>query len=163
MSLAVAALLFTALTLTVQADTSVARPASTLPPASPAEAITPPVAAQHKPAAPLRVLHGIASWYGGAFDGHLTASGERYDMDAMTAAELTLPFGSMVRVVDLKNHRSVVVRINDRGTLPSGRVIDLSHGAAEQLHIVQPGTAPVKVDVLSLGHRRYESAEAPAQ
>src|SRR6185437_9325160 len=79
-------------------------------------------------------LHGIASWYGGVFDGRMTASGERFDKNAMTACNPTLPFGSIVRVVNLKNHRSVVVKITDRGDLiHEDRVIDLSEGAAEEL------------------------------
>ncbi len=78
-------------------------------------------------------------------------------MNAMTAAQLTLPFGSIVRVMDLRSHRSVVVCVDDRGILPAGRVIDLSYGAAKQLDIVRPGLAPVKLEVLSLGHPRHWS------
>lgn len=100
----------------------------------------------------LKTLHGIASWYGGVFNGRKTASGELFDMYAMTACHPTLPFGSIVRVVNLKNHRSVVVRITDRGDLvEEGRVIDLSYGAAGKLEMVHDGLAPVELDVLSLG------------
>lgn len=103
----------------------------------------------------LKRLHGIASWYGGVFHGRKTASGEQFDQNAMTACHPTLPFGSLVRVVNLRNHRSVVVRITDRGDLvDEGRVIDLSYGAAQQLAMVNQGLAPVELDVLSLGKPR---------
>jgi rare lipoprotein A len=77
-------------------------------------------------------------------------------MNAMTACHPTLPFGSMVRVLNLDNHRSVVVRITDRGDLIKGRVIDLSYGAAKQLAILKPGIAPVEVEVLSLGGSHHK-------
>jgi rare lipoprotein A len=97
-------------------------------------------------------LHGLASWYGGIFNGRMTASGEPYDMNAMTACHPTLPFGSLVRVINRRNHRSVVVRITDRGDLvDEGRIIDLSYGAAEKLAMVESGLAPVDLQVLSLG------------
>jgi rare lipoprotein A len=97
------------------------------------------------------VLRGIASWYGGVFNGRRTASGERFDMNAMTACHPTLPFGSMVRVVNLKNKRSVVVRITDRGYLLKGRVIDLSYAAAQKLAMTKAGLASVQLEVLSQG------------
>jgi rare lipoprotein A len=97
------------------------------------------------------MLHGIASWYGGVFNGRHTASGERFDMYAMTACHPTLPFGSLVRVVNLNNGRSVVVRITDRGYLYEGRILDLSYGAAQKLAMTKPGLAPVELEVLSLG------------
>ncbi len=92
---------------------------------------------------------GIASWYGAVLNGHKTASGETFDMNQMTACHRTLPFGTMVRVVDLRSHKSVIVRINDRGVLFADRIIDLSVGAAERLGIRSAGTAKVRVDVLS--------------
>lgn len=76
---------------------------------------------------------GIASWYGPGFQGNFTASGEVYDMYAVSAAHKTLPFGSIVRVTDLETGRSIVVRINDRGPYVKGRIIDLSFGAARLL------------------------------
>ena len=76
---------------------------------------------------------GIASWYGPGFQGNFTASGEVYDMYAVSAAHKTLPFGSIVRVTDLETGRSIVVRINDRGPYVEGRIIDLSFGAARLL------------------------------
>ena len=91
---------------------------------------------------------GQASWYGKAHQGHLTASGERFDMHALTAAHRTLPFGTIVRVTHLKSGRSVDVRINDRGPFHSGRIIDLSYEAARKLGIVGGGTARVKVTVI---------------
>ena len=98
------------------------------------------------------ILRGIASWYGSVLDGHRTASGERFDMYAMTACHPTLPFGTTVRVVDLHTKKSVVVRINDRGILSEGRIIDLSYAAAQELNITKSGLAPVALEVISLGH-----------
>jgi len=98
--------------------------------------------------APRGVETGQASWYGKAHQGHLTASGERFDMHALTAAHRTLPFGTIVRVTHLKSGRSVDVRINDRGPFHSGRIIDLSYEAARKLGIVGGGTARVKVTVI---------------
>lgn len=92
---------------------------------------------------------GIASWYGRRFHGRRTASGERYDMSALTAAHKTLPFGSRVRVTNLDNGRSVVVVINDRGPFVKTRVIDLSHAAAKHLGFLQDGVAKVRIDVLA--------------
>jgi len=97
------------------------------------------------------LLKGLASWYGEQFDGRKTASGETFDMYAMTACHPTLPFGTLVRVVNETNGRSVVVRITDRGDLAKGRIIDLSYGAAEKLAMTEAGLAPVVVDVISRG------------
>jgi len=97
------------------------------------------------------MLHGIASWYGGVFNGRKTASGERFDMYAMTACHPTLPFGTVVRVKNLKNNKMVNVRITDRGYLFEGRVIDLSYGAAEKLAMTHAGVAPVELEVLTVG------------
>jgi len=91
---------------------------------------------------------GIASWYGPGFHGKTTANGELYDMYAFTAAHKTLPFGTVVEVVDLDTGRSVVVRINDRGPFVPGRIIDLSYAAAEALGILERGTARVGLIVL---------------
>lgn len=111
------------------------------------------------PAAP--AFRGIASWYGSTFDGRLTASGRVYNMYAMTAAtselHTTLPLGTMVRVVNSRNGRSVVVHITDRGPLPKGRIIDLSYGAARKLKMVKAGVAHVRVQVLHWGSNRYHS------
>jgi rare lipoprotein A len=88
---------------------------------------------------------GIASWYGPGFHGRATASGERYDMWALTAAHPSLPLGTWVEVRNLENDRTVRVLINDRGPFEKGRVIDLSRAAAEALGMVGPGTALVEV------------------
>ncbi len=100
-----------------------------------------------KPAAqPYQV--GTASWYGSDFDGRLTASGEPYDMYDMTAAHLKLPLGSYVRVTNLHNGRAVVVKINDRGPIVPGRIIDLSYGAALALGYNSRGLQRVRLDVV---------------
>ncbi len=98
----------------------------------------------------------MASWYGSVLDGHHTASGERFDMEAMTAAHKTLPFGTVLRVVNLRNHKSVVVRVNDRGILSKDRVIDLSYAAADELGMIKTGVAPVKLEILALGHSQIQ-------
>lgn len=98
-------------------------------------------------------LHGFASWYGGVFNGRTTASGETFDENAMTACHPTLPFGTLVRVINRINHRSVVVKITDRGDLLyQGRIIDLSRGAAEKLAMIDRGVAPVDLQVIALGN-----------
>jgi rare lipoprotein A len=96
-------------------------------------------------------LSGIASWYGKALHGHPTASGETFDETALTACHRTLPFGTLVKVTNLHNHRSVVVRINDRGVLLPERVIDLTSAAADRLGMLRSGTAPVKLAVVPPG------------
>jgi len=101
-------------------------------------------------------LHGIASWYGGVFQGRKTASGEDYDMFAMTACHPTLPFGSLVKVINHRNHRSVVVKITDRGDLvDESRIIDLSYGAAEKLAMTKAGLAMVDLQVLTMGSPQH--------
>ena len=94
---------------------------------------------------------GLASWYGDRHHGRKTASGEPFDMHDMTAAHRTLPFGTVVRVLDRKTLRFVIVRINDRGPGKRERVIDLSKAAAEELGILKRGVAPVIVEVLEWG------------
>jgi rare lipoprotein A len=94
---------------------------------------------------------GLASWYGRDFHGKKTSNGEIYNMYAMTAAHKTLPLGTYVRVQNLENNRSAVVRINDRGPFVRGRIIDLSYTAAKEIGIVGPGTA--RVEVVALGKR----------
>lgn len=92
---------------------------------------------------------GKASFYSSGHHGRRTASGERFDMHALTAAHRSLPFGSRVRVTNLNNQRSVVVRINDRGPYGRGRIIDLSRAAAERLGMLRSGVAPVRVEQLA--------------
>lgn len=91
---------------------------------------------------------GKASWYGTQHHGKRTASGEPFDQHALTAAHRTLPFGTRVKVTNLNNQRSVVVRINDRGPFRRGRDIDLSRAAAEQLDLIRTGVAPVRLEPL---------------
>jgi len=100
------------------------------------------------PLAPLG-YRGQASWYGSGFQGSPTASGEPFDMNALTAAHRTLPLGSYARVKNLDNGRSVVVRINDRGPHARRRTIDLSYAAAQEIEMVGAGTAPVEVAPLT--------------
>jgi rare lipoprotein A len=154
-ALAVLVVTFVA-TRTVHADARLPRPvATTMTVASPVSPTPESLVSQQ---AALRAeqtaikrgdrLHGIASWYGGVF----------YDMYAMTACHPTLPFGSLVRVVNKANRHSVVVRIIDRGDLvDEGRIIDLSYGAAAKLAMTKAGLAKVDLQVISLGaihHRR---------
>jgi len=90
-------------------------------------------------------MSGIASWYGEA---QTTASGERFDKHKMTAAHRTLPIGTLVRVTNTRNGKSVVVRINDRGPYGHGRIIDLSEAAARRLDMIDAGVAPVTLEVV---------------
>jgi rare lipoprotein A len=92
----------------------------------------------------------MASWYGSVLQGHLTASGRRFNEYELTAAHRTLPFGSLVKVTDLRNHRSVVVTITDRGVLFPERVIDLSYGAARELGMVKMGVDPVRLELITV-------------
>jgi rare lipoprotein A len=94
------------------------------------------------------VSSGQASWYGPGFYGNRTASGEVFRPGTLTAAHRTLPFGTRVRVTNLNNGRSTVVRINDRGPFHGNRVIDLAHGAAQDLGVISSGVAQVKLEVL---------------
>jgi len=98
---------------------------------------------------------GTASWYGSYFDGKPTASGEAYDMHELTAAHPTLPLGSYVRVTNLHNGRAVVVRVNDRGPIVQGRIIDLSYGAAQVLQFQEKGLQRVRLDVVKRGNRPH--------
>lgn len=95
-----------------------------------------------------RRISGMASWYGPGFQGNPTASGERFNQYALTAAHRSLAFGTQVRVTNINNGRSVVVRINDRGPFTGGRILDLSRGAAQAIGVVSSGVAPVRLEVL---------------
>lgn len=97
---------------------------------------------------PAHSLKGVASYYGAKFHGRKTASGARFDQEKLTAAHKTLPFGTPVRVTNLRNGETVDVRINDRGPFHKGRVIDLSKGAAREIGMLSAGLASVKVEVL---------------
>lgn len=91
---------------------------------------------------------GLASWYGEPHHGQPTASGEIFDMEQLTAAHRTLPFGTRLRVVNLENGRIVQVRVNDRGPYLDGRVLDLSRGAARALAMVERGVVPVRWEII---------------
>jgi rare lipoprotein A len=104
---------------------------------------------------------GIASWYGPGFHGKKTASGEIYDMYAMTAAHSVLPLNTMVKVTNLNNDKEIVVRVNDRGPFVHDRVIDLSLAAARDLGMVQNGTVPVKVSVIGPADSMLASKPVP--
>ncbi|WP_251834828.1 septal ring lytic transglycosylase RlpA family protein [Serpens gallinarum] len=97
----------------------------------------------------LKTREGKASWYGKRFHGKKTASGEPFNQHALTAAHRSLPFGTLVRVTNLANKRSVVVRINDRGPYVGSRVIDVSRKAAEKLGMLDRGVAPVRLQRLN--------------
>jgi len=104
------------------------------------------------------VQTGKASWYGKKFHGRNTSSGERYDMYASTAAHKTLPFGTQVHVTNLRNGRSTVVRINDRGPFVKGRIIDLSYSSAREIGLVGPGVTDVRIRALA---RQVGTEEKP--
>ncbi len=99
---------------------------------------------------------GTASWYGEYFEGKPTASGEDYDMYDMTAAHPTLPLGSYVKVTNLHNGKAVVVKVNDRGPIVPGRIIDLSYGAARVLQFDQKGLQRVRIDLVKPRTQRRE-------
>ena len=94
---------------------------------------------------------GIASWYGGIFQGRKTANGEIYDTYGFTSAHRTLPFGTMLEVTNLENNRSVVVRVNDRGPFVDDRIIDLTYAAAKELDMIRDGVAPVHLKAIADG------------
>jgi rare lipoprotein A len=91
---------------------------------------------------------GKASWYGKSFHGKLTATGEPYNMFEFTAAHMQLPLGTYVKVTNLKNNLWVIVRVNDRGPVPAGRIIDLSYGAAQMLRMRAAGVQKVRLDIV---------------
>ncbi len=99
-----------------------------------------------KPHKPYQV--GTASWYGRHFHGKTTASGEPFNMYQFTAAHRHLPLGTMVKVTNLQNGESVIVRVNDRGPMPKSRIIDLSYGAARMIGLSGPGLEPVRLDIV---------------
>jgi rare lipoprotein A len=105
---------------------------------------------------------GIASWYGDPYHGRRTASGEIYDMEQLTAAHKTLPFGTWVEVNDLENGKLIEVRINDRGPFVDGRIIDLSLAAARQIEMVGPGTARVRLKVIAAPNPPTAPTSSPA-
>jgi rare lipoprotein A len=129
------------------------------PPPIPQEKTTPAPSTDEKPSGaepidipadtkPIYEETGVASWYGAPYHNRRGSNGEVYDMNAMTAAHLTLPLGSVVRVTNLKSGHSALVRITDRGPFVVGRIVDLSLAAAKALDVYLPGTAKVRLEVL---------------
>ncbi len=112
------------------------------------------------PVAPLpgSVEYGMASWYGYPYHGRRSASGEIYDMEKLTAAHRTLPFGAWVEIENLSNGRKVQVRINDRGPFVEGRIIDLSHAAADRIDMLRAGIAKVRLEVIEPPRTQPEAA-----
>jgi rare lipoprotein A len=110
----------------------------------------PLVARSNEPSKPIKTWTGNASWYGEDFDGKKTASGEEFDSEALTAAHPTLPFGSVVRVVNPRNHKFEVVRINDRGPYQEGREIDVSYRVARKIGLTSSGVSTVRLELMQL-------------
>ena len=102
-----------------------------------------------------KVLKGISSYYGPKFHGKLTANGEVFDMYGLTAAHKTLPLNTIVRVTNLSNDKSLILRINDRGPYVGDRILDCSYGAAKKLDFVQSGTTDVRIEVIEWGDNKY--------
>ena len=102
-----------------------------------------------------KVYKGISSFYGPKFHGKLTANGEIFDMYGVTAAHKEFPFNTVVRVTNVNNGKSLIIRINDRGPYVDGRILDCSFGAAKKLGFVGDGTAPVKIEILEWGDGEY--------
>jgi len=98
-----------------------------------------------------QVLTGVSSYYGKKFNGRKTANGEVFDMYAFTAAHRALPFGTILEVENLGNHKKVRVRVNDRGPFKKGRILDLSYGAAKKIDLISTGVARIKARIIHLG------------
>ena len=137
----------------VAAPLSIAQPASA-PAAAAAPAAMPAPARAAAPAAGADSSEGLVAHYGRKFAGRKTASGERFNPAAMTMAHKTLPFGTMVRVTNVKNNKSVVVRVNDRGPTSPDRIGDLTSAAAARIGMIKSGTAQVKLDVVGAAKAR---------
>jgi len=103
---------------------------------------------------PIKAWTGNASWYGPGFDGRQTANGEHFDSKALTAAHPHLPFGSMVRVVNPRNGKFEIVRINDRGPYQEGREIDVSYRVAQKIGLIHAGVSQVRLELIQVPQRR---------
>ena len=114
----------------------------------------PLVALKSEPVKPLKVWVGNASWYGPNFDGKKTANGERFNAESLTAAHPNLPFGSWVRVVNTRNGKCEVVRINDRGPYQEGREIDVSYRVARKIGLINSGVSQVRLELMQLPPKR---------
>ena len=119
----------------------------------------PLVAHLSEPVKPIKSWVGNASWYGPDFDGKVTANGERFNAESLTAAHPNLPFGSWVRVVNPRNGKFEVVRINDRGPYQEGREIDVSYRVARKLGLIHSGVSQVRLELMQLPPRRTRSEE----
>jgi rare lipoprotein A len=102
-----------------------------------------------------KMMTGVSSYYAEDFHGKLTANGEVYDMHGLTAAHKTLPLNTIVRVTNVDNNKSLILRINDRGPYVKGRILDCSYGAALKLGFVGKGTTKVKIEVIEFGDNKY--------
>ena len=102
-----------------------------------------------------KIYKGVSSWYGPNFHGKLTANGEVYDQYGITAAHKELPLNTIVRVTNLDNNKSIILRINDRGPYAKNRVLDCSYGAAKKLDFLNKGTASVKIEIIEFGDNVY--------
>ena len=102
-----------------------------------------------------KVITGVSSFYGTDFHGKLTANGEVYDMYGLTAAHKTLPLNTIVRVTNLANNKSLILRINDRGPYIKGRILDCSYGAAKKLDFLLQGTTKVRLEIIEVGDNKY--------
>src|ERR1700739_1715883 len=116
----------------------------------------PLVAHLSDPIKPIKVWVGNASWYGPGFNGRETASGERFNSEAWTAAHPTLPFGSWVRIVNVRSGKFEVVRINDRGPYQEGREIDVSYRVARKIGLIDSGVSQVRLELMQLPTRRAQ-------
>jgi rare lipoprotein A (peptidoglycan hydrolase) len=114
----------------------------------------PLVALKSEPVKPIKVWVGNASWYGPNFDGKKTANGERFNAESLTAAHPNLPFGSWVRVVNVRNGKFEVVRINDRGPYQEGREIDVSYRVARKIGLINSGVSQVRLELMQLPPKR---------
>ena len=102
-----------------------------------------------------KVITGVSSFYGTDFHGKLTANGEVFDMYVLTAAHKTLPLNTTVRVTNLANNKSLILRINDRGPYIKGRILDCSYGAAKKLDFLLQGTTKVRIEIIEVGDNKY--------
>ena len=141
-----------------QAQNAASAPAPTAAPA----AAPAPVAAPAPTAASSDAMEGKIAYYGSKFNWRKTASGERFNAGALTMAHNTLPFGTKVKVTNLANQRSVVVRVNDRGPTTPGRIGDLSSAAARQIRMLRSGIVEVKLEVISTPAPRKAKAKSKA-
>jgi rare lipoprotein A (peptidoglycan hydrolase) len=114
----------------------------------------PLVALKSEPVKPIKVWVGNASWYGPNFDGKKTANGERFNAESLTAAHPNLPFGSWVRIVNVRNGKFEVVRINDRGPYQEGREIDVSYRVARNIGLIHSGVSQVRLELMQLPPKR---------